>query len=266
MLKLSNWLYGLLLYSFPIPFRVRFGDTMRQTFRDQIRDALKQHGNAGVLELWIFTFFNVLLSALAEHKRETIEMPLQKLQRWSGPAIALGGGLWSGYLLLNADADIGVIVFLGTLPLIIWGLIGLYLQLPTAARPMSTLAVVAAVGGQLAHNVTALSIYLGLQPLMSVWELVGLGGFFSFLLGLAAMGVISLSNRVLDRLSFTPMLPAVIGLMILIDFVAKLNANRAGDITAFGTMLMGIYGISWLVLGFAMWKAHEQEVVQNQFA
>ncbi len=278
MLKLSNWLYGLLLYSFPMPFRVRFGDTMRQTFRDQMRDALKQYGKAGALELWVFTCFDVLLSALAEHKRETIEMPIQKLFRWSGPAIALGGGLWAfGSILVFsyletrvrftwADTNLACAVTIVPVPFLIWGLIGLNFHQPRQSRPLSALATLLAIGGQVVSTVAVISLFLDIQPINSVWAPLTFGGFFSFLFGIAIMGLISLRNDILNRLSFTPILLAVLGFIMLIDQMLPIDASNEGFTTTSAIIFRGLFGASYLLLGFAMWKAHEKQIVQNQIA
>ncbi len=270
MLKLSNWLYSVLLYSFPMPFRVRFGDTMRQTFRDQIRDALKQYGKAGALELWVFTCFDVLLSALAEHKREMIEMPIQKLFRWSGPAIALGGATWSiGVLLLlmyvrTEDNVAAISLFLTTLVLIAWGLIGLYYQLPTQSRPYSIVVMLVACGGLAAYNLATFASFFTIEFREQIEGVLLAGGYVSFWLGLAGMGIISLRNKSLAGYSFAPLLPAFLGPLFLF-LLLQIDYTRIRVSTA-QTLVGVFYALSWLFLGFAMWKAHEKQVVQNQFA
>ena len=71
--SLSERLFAALLLLFPAGFRSRFGDDMRELFRDQHAAARARHGRRGVLRLWIDTVPSLLRSALLERREARTE-------------------------------------------------------------------------------------------------------------------------------------------------------------------------------------------------
>ncbi len=59
--------YQFLLTAYPKEFRERFGTSMTQVFRDRCREESSRHGTRGLLRLSLHTFFDLLVSAAAEH-------------------------------------------------------------------------------------------------------------------------------------------------------------------------------------------------------
>lgn len=59
--------YQFLLIAYPEEFREKFGASMTQVFRDRCREEFSRGGNHGLFRLALHTFFDLLLSAAAEH-------------------------------------------------------------------------------------------------------------------------------------------------------------------------------------------------------
>ena len=105
-LALSGRIYSLLLYAYPVPFRREYGRLMAQLFRDEARDTLQGSGTAGLIGLWFLTLYDLMKTAFAEHIWEVFHMPIEKLQRWSGPAAAIAGPLWVSLFLIEVEDNL----------------------------------------------------------------------------------------------------------------------------------------------------------------
>jgi predicted permease len=66
----SDRLFAKLLWLFPAAFRARFGQDMRELFRDQLRHARSLGGSRAVLELWIRVIPSLAHAALVERAEE----------------------------------------------------------------------------------------------------------------------------------------------------------------------------------------------------
>ena len=64
LLALSNRVYCLLLYLYPVPFRQEYGYHMAQLFRDDVRSTLRDSGRLAVVGLWLLAFFDLLKTAV----------------------------------------------------------------------------------------------------------------------------------------------------------------------------------------------------------
>ena len=60
------WLYGLLLYAYPAPFRRTYGERLVRVFRDSCRATLSQSGVLSLLFLWGQTFVDLIWTACLE--------------------------------------------------------------------------------------------------------------------------------------------------------------------------------------------------------
>ena len=58
--KMSERLYGVLLYLYPKEFRAAYSQQMRLTFRDACRVAYHRNGTVGLLTLWLSTLLDLL--------------------------------------------------------------------------------------------------------------------------------------------------------------------------------------------------------------
>ena len=62
----SERVYRLFLYIYPARFRRAYGHQMAQTFRDCCRTARQQAGTKGLLDLWVHTLYDLVVTASTE--------------------------------------------------------------------------------------------------------------------------------------------------------------------------------------------------------
>ena len=74
--SLSVWVYSLLLFSYPKTFRSEYGPHMLQVFRDCYRAQSRTREAFAVLNLWLRTMLDLVVSAPKEHLES--ERPLMK--------------------------------------------------------------------------------------------------------------------------------------------------------------------------------------------
>ena len=246
-LALSGRFYSLLLYAYPVPFRREYGRLMAQLFRDEARDTLQGSGTAGLIGLWFLTLIDLLKSVFAEHIWEVFHMPIEKLQRWSGPAAAIAGPLWVSIWLIEVDDNVRFLLFVPTLLFMAVGLAGLYRRLPASLRLGNTLAFGVALIGLLLMLVSALGLSLTEADLF--WNIMVVA-FLTVIVGIAGMGVIAISKRALGRLSFVPLAQAAF--LVGTFFTGGDSGPDPLQIT-----FTVLFGISWMLLGVALWNAHE---------
>ncbi|HSB17743.1 MAG TPA: hypothetical protein VLE22_25065 [Bryobacteraceae bacterium] len=71
--QIAAWsvrVYALILHVYPEGFRLEFGESMTQVFRDLARDAGKRSGLTGLTALWMLTFADVLASVAGAYSSE----------------------------------------------------------------------------------------------------------------------------------------------------------------------------------------------------
>jgi hypothetical protein len=246
-LVLSGRIYSLLLYAYPAPFRREYGHPMAQLFRDDARDTLQGSGTAGLIGLWFLTLFDLLKTAFAEHIWEVFHMPMEKLQRWSGPAAAIAGLLWVSSWLIEGDLNVRFLLWVPALLFMAVGLAGLYRRLPTNVSPGNALAFGVTLTGLLLMLAGVLGIVLTNADLDLAWTALVVG-FLTMIVGIGAMGGIAISKRALGRLSFVPLAQAASLLAIF------LTGGESGPDPAQITFSV-LFGISWVLLGFALWRS-----------
>jgi len=246
-LALSGRIYSLLLYAYPASFRREYGHPMAQLFRDEARDTLQGSGTAGLIGLWFLTFIDLLKSAFAEHIWEVFHMPIEKLQRWSGPAAAIAGPLWVYLFLIEVEDNIRFLLFVPMLLLMAVGLAGIYRRLPTSLRLGNTLAFGVALIGLLLMLVGALGLSLTEADLF--WNTMVVA-WMTVTVGIAGMGGIAISKRALGRLSFVPLAQAAF--LVGIFFTGGDSGGDPLQIT-----FTVLFGISWMLLGVALWNTRE---------
>jgi hypothetical protein len=265
MSSLSDRIYRLLLHIYPVSFRRAYGVEMARLFRDDARRTRQAGGTIGMIGLWFLVLPDLLKTAFTEHIWEIFHMTTEKLQRWSGPAIAIGGPLWVVTLLWfvrsskgSVRAIIPFIPFVLTAALIALGLVGLARRLPDRSRPRLLLAVT--LGGLVVNNAAMLILFFATEnpfgprsawgPEPIVASIVsGIGGAFLFG-GLTIMGIASYTSKALGKLSAAPLLPPAAGIMI--GLLIIFSAEIAGLFTA----AYGVYTLGWILIGIALWNRH----------
>lgn len=72
IVSLSDTLYRLLLRCYPSEFRREYAPEMAQTFRTCCREALRQQGTHGVLQLWGTILYDFTTSVFVQHMRAMV--------------------------------------------------------------------------------------------------------------------------------------------------------------------------------------------------
>jgi hypothetical protein len=247
-LALSVRIYSLLLYAYPAPFRREYGHPMAQLFRDEARDTLQGGGTTGLIGLWFLTLFDLLKTAFAEHIWEVFHMSMEKLQRWSGLAAAIAGPLWVSLFLIEVEDNLRFLLFVPTLLFMAVGLAGLYRRLPPSLRLGNTLAFGVTLIGLLFMLAVAIGFILTDGDGDLFWNTV-LAAFLAVIVGIAGMGVIAISKRALGRLSFIPLAQAAF-------LAGTFFATGVGGNPLHVTFTV-LFGISWMLLGVALWNTRE---------
>jgi hypothetical protein len=251
----ANRIYTLLLYAYPASFRREYGRHMTQLFHDEMRDALQENGTTSLIGLWLFTFFDLIKTALAEHTWEALNiMPLEKMTRWSGPAAAIGGilyslgiiWLWGFENAVNGSLPLVIFTFLVPTFLLGLGLYGLYKRLSQNSGRQNNLAFATALTGLIINNFSivflVLIVWNGVCYVCSV-------GYIAMLFGIAGMGLIALLTQSLGKLSITPLLVAFFHLLhTFVDVSSNFQENASLII------VMILIALSWSLMGVGIMR------------
>jgi len=258
LLTLSRQIYSLLLYAYPASFRREYGHPMAQLFRDEAGDTLQGSGTAGLIGLWFFTFFDLLKTSIAEHIWEVFHMPMQKLlHHWSSPAAAIAGLLWVSLFLIEVEGNLGFLLYVPVFLLMAVGLAGLYQRLQASLRLGSRLTFGVALLGLLIMLAVALLSSIPIPGATNfffgtLWGVLVL--FLPVIAGFAGMGVIAIYTRALGRLSFVPLAQAALMLGVCLT-LSDSGPDRPAPPAQ--TTFLVLFGISWILLGFALWSTPE---------
>ena len=94
-LSVSVRIYRALLVAYPKTFREHYETQLVQVFRDSFRYEYHRNGISGVIDLWLHTFADLLVTALIERIMERSQyMFSPKVILWGGVAGAFGGMFW----------------------------------------------------------------------------------------------------------------------------------------------------------------------------
>jgi hypothetical protein len=187
--SLSIRAYRLLILIYPLEHRREYGPWMIQLFRDLARDADQRNGIMGVLQLWIRTLWDVVITVPAEHHRSGslhwINQPVTPLP-WAQVGLAVLPGLFalrtswmrSAHGLMPL-AGLGLCVLLGIVGVIrerrlpVWGLttLGVFASLLVAKGflffgPIGFVAVMICLSRYRRHVPRGTWMLLGLMVLI----------------------------------------------------------------------------------------------------
>jgi len=123
-LSVSVRIYRALLVVYPKKFREHYETQMVQVFRDSFREAYHHNGIPGVIDLWLHTFADLLITAVIERLMERSQyMFSPKVTLWGGVAGLFSGMLWmmTGLAPLSGAPTMVLALVLG-----LGGLVSLY--------------------------------------------------------------------------------------------------------------------------------------------
>ncbi|HEU4781928.1 MAG TPA: hypothetical protein VFS83_01180 [Ktedonobacterales bacterium] len=249
-LRLSVWLYRRLLVAYPRPFRREYGAQMVQVFRDCCREATASDGAVGLLRYWLLAFGDLIVSALAERRREELHMTRTLWIRVGSLAAIIGGGIatiFAGISLiystnpsLNQHETLGSsmvsVQFVAWVApalalLFVLALIGVQARGASRARAIGwisiTVAVIGMIISSLGSGLTSALMYSQADTCNSalncnvydpsgylmMGNMVGLLGTVISAIGMVIYGIIALRRRVLPRGNWLLLAVGITGLL-----------------------------------------------------
>jgi hypothetical protein len=257
VLTVSGRLYSLLLMAYPTRFRRAYGREMAQVFRDDIRGTFQEGGPAGLIRLWFLVVLDLLKTAFAEHIWEVFHMPVEKLERWSGLAAALGGALLV-FLTLSLTLSswpaevIAAVLFLAMYLLWAIALTGLYRRLPAASHPGNKVTFAIAGISLLLASIGFLILYF--TDSVDIASMAYIGGNIGIIPGIAGMGIIALRYRAMGVWRFVPLLLAVAWLGFILSIIQGFTVDSPVQLA-----FLFLTGVCWLLLGIGLWTSAKQE-------
>lgn len=241
LLVICDRTYRLLLLAYPASFRHEYGLHMLQVFRDCCRNTYDQRGLLGIIELWVFTLFDLVITAFKEHVSEKFQMSKSRITRWSGLALLLASivfttAMMSTWLKLRPPWGILIeVLFLLSMSLFFFGAIGIFSSYADRVGGLGQTGLVIFVIGMGGSTVSYLSwvLFDFVGGLNSYWLGMGLTYF-----GWIIFSLVTIQKHILPRWNF---LPFLIGFPIPLLWV-----------TAIALKLMPLNGFPFHVIGWAL--------------
>ena len=285
-LSVSVRLYRALLVAYPKKFREHYETQMVQVFRDSFRYEYRRNGVSGVIDLWLHTCADLLVTALMERISERSQyMFSPKIILWGGVAAAFGGVFWLMTLIASSGglATFGLAVALG-----LGGLAGLY-SLPSGGRA-GKLALAGFVLGIIGAGLALAALWWGATssrftaaerdltvaaPLILIIAL----GFVIFGVGLMLLGVTSLRGNTLHNWRGLPLglglLNTLFGMTFLLIFYLPMSQGQnpwhlwsliGGHVihpaVLVPQVLSVLLGVGWMGLGILLATEANAQVAQ----
>lgn len=252
LLKLSNQIYKLLLYVYPVRFRREFGREMTQVFRIDTRRTLDEYGLATFISLWLTILIDLQKTALNEHLREIVQKPNSKFIRLAGIAMTIGGALWtvpfSGWLG-DISVKVQLLMALPGLILAALGVLGLHLRLRASGSQLSTPAFGLALTGVFLILTRVVTVLLTGPPETNEMFFIIIAGVVFLAIGLIVMGGIALIRQALGALSFVPItLAGGFGTFLISFWLGQNNPSYQ----FLRPISLALIIICWLLLGAAL--------------
>ena len=289
-IRASTWLYSQLLVAYPQPFRRRFGPQMTQVFRDCCREATASGGIPGMLRLlrfWLIASGDLVVSALAERRREEIQMTHTRWI-WLGSLAAIIGGAVAAVLaatgltvaiaqLLDENSSIGLTLF--PVRIVSWGapalvifyvlaLIGTQARGADRAGVIGWISITVAVMGlvitALGNGLVSVVMYSQFgscySPLncnfydpdryLMMGSIGGMLGTIIFALGMLDYGAVAIRRHILPRRNW---LVLAIGVIMLLNIAATIVAILMSAGTDYAGMqkleiLVGVWPLALSIL------------------
>lgn len=248
--RYSVWVYQRLLIAYPQPFRREYGAQMVQAFRDCCREATATGGNAGLLRYWLIAFGDLIVSALAERRREELHMTRALWIRVGSLSAIIGGGIATVFagisLIYSINPSFDQHVTLGSalvsVQVVAWvapalallyvlALIGVQARGAGGARAIGWISITAAILGMIISSLgSGLTLALmysqadachsGLyctfydpNGYLMIGNMVGLLGTVISTIGMVIYGIVALWRRVLPRGNWLLLVVGITGLL-----------------------------------------------------
>lgn len=238
LIRVSVWLYRILLSLYPEEFRTLYGEQMCLSFRDACRAAYHQKGLSGLVALWLPTLLDLFKSALEERARQgEIDMSKTRLIAFAGPLTILVGSIWLAEILGDLLLRLGQVreestwdlflafwsfAFLLSFIPLLFALMGIRLRFHPSASALGRLGLSLSVIGGAGVIVSLLARLLldrvTPEPEVGAVPWVGYAAvisFWSIWIGCLLFGVDAARFKLLPRWN---LLPLLLGATIVLSF------------------------------------------------
>lgn len=268
--------YRALLVAYPKAFREHYETQMVQVFRDSTREAYHHGGMSGVIDLWLHTFADLVVTALMERIMERSQyMFSPKVILWGGLASVFGGLCWIFAGLSTNSNSLAALVL--ALVLGLGGLVGLYSR---QAGQGGGLGLAGFVWGILGTGLAIAALWWGsvrfappIPILLLAMPLAVLG------VGTVLLGVTSLRGNALHRWRGLPLglglLNTLAGMTFLLMFYLSLSQGQnpwdawsliGGHVIRPAVLvpqvLSVLLGVGWMGLGILLATETNAQVAQ----
>ena len=267
-LSVSVRIYRALLVAYPKKFREHYETQMVQVFRDSFREAYHLNGIPGVIDLWLHTFADLLVTALIERITERSRyMFSPKVVLWGGVA-----GVFCGLFWLMSGT--GGVAFVLALVLGLGGMAGLYSRQAGQGGKLGLAGFASGIIGTIltlavlwwsstifsGPTYTIIHLRIQGQPVLAGRAvLMGSLGLVTLGIGLALLGLASLRSKTLPRWRGLPLglglLNTIQGITIVLFAYEPLSQGRSifdpwpPEGYAFAVAEFVLLGLSWMGLG-----------------
>ena len=204
IVAISVKVYQAFLAAYPARFQQEYGSDMVQVFQDGCTRSIQKMGLAGIINYWMLTLLDFLVSVISEHSQKDAEMAKSKYIKLTGIVLMLGGFLlfvatWGSHSFWNFLFSIGlertnqfnhpVLSWLGLIVMAI-GLGMLYKQAPSVQNSVNNLAFSATAIGIVAGMIFTLTLVI---PKLNFGPILAFP--MVFLLFSGGLGVIVISAK-----------------------------------------------------------------------
>ena len=285
-LSVSMRIYSVLLAAYPKKFREDYETQLVQVFRDSFRDAYHRHGMPGVIDLWLHTFADLLVSAFNERIMERSQIMFSpKVILWGGVASMICGLFW---IMAGFATDGSVYVGLG-LVLGLGGLAGLYSRqagqggrLGLAGFALGIIGTLLGFAALLSWGpISDASVSLARNPTLFALPFLMLSlGLVVLGVGIVLLGAAPLPEKAMHRWRGLPLGSALLNILagITIWLVYYLPQSQGldpwkqwyligGDAVYIGQVLWRpltiLLGIGWIGLGILLAAEANPQVAQT---
>jgi hypothetical protein len=285
-LSVSVRVYRALLVAYPQKFREHYETQLVQVFRDSFRYEFHRNGISGVIDLWLHTFADLLITAVIERIMERSQyMFSPKVILWGGVAGLFSGMLWmmTGLAPSSGGATIVIALILG-----LGGLVSLYSRLSgqggrlgLAGFALGIIGTVLALAAlwwffTFISGSTSVELHSRIERetvLVARAVLTIMLAFVTLGVGLAMLGIASLRGKTLPRWRGLPLGLGLLNIIVSISgwliYYVPLSQGRnpwnpwsPGDYVIPFTVFV-LVGIGWIGLGITLATEAEAKVAQS---
>ena len=281
-LSVSERIYRALLVVYPKKFREDYGTKMLQVFRDSFRTAYRRHGTSGVIDLWLHTCADLLVTALVERIAEGSQFMFSpKVILWGGVAGLFSGMLWmmTGLAPSTGGATLGIALVLG-----LGALVSLYFRQAGRGGRLGLAGFALGIIGTVLELATLwwfFTFFSGSTPrerieseplLVAQAVLISMLAFVTLGVGLAMLGIARLRAKTLHRWRGLPLglglLNTILSITGWLIFYVPLSQGRnpwnpwPPEWYVVPVVVFVLLGLGWIGLGSTLAAEAEAKVTQ----